>query len=70
MKKTEFIDQLKEIVKSNKEAFKNDKPAIRETMHILKDTLHRAGILTDSQVQNWILTDRELKQLLNIAKGA
>jgi hypothetical protein len=70
MKKLEFIDQLKEIVKNDKKSFNNDKPALRLLFSLEVDTLHRNGDLTGSQAQNWILTDTELKQLLNIAKGA
>lgn len=69
MKKFETIEMMKSIVIGSKEAFINDKPAIRETYNQMIDSLNKDGQLTDGQANRFYLLDRELNQLLNIAKG-
>jgi hypothetical protein len=69
MKKCEIIEMMETIVKYNKNVFSNDKAAIRTEFHNVKDNLHRNNQITDNQVQNWILTDRELNKLLKISRG-
>jgi len=59
MKKQEFINYLFTIVDENKELFKNDVPALDYEFNVLKDSLHKDGVITDNQVQNWILTKKE-----------
>jgi polyhydroxyalkanoate synthesis regulator phasin len=69
MKKIETIEMIKEIISLNKETYNHDKPAIRETYNNMIDSLNKDGSLTDNQADRFYLLDRELKQLLNIAKG-
>lgn len=69
MKKYELIEMMETIVKHNKNVFSNDKTAIKTEFHQVKDNLHRNNEITDSQVQNWILTDSELNKLLKVSRG-
>jgi len=68
MLKIEFIYHLKESIFHSKYDYSNDKPAIRMLFNDSKDRLYKDGIITDNQVQNWSLTNNELKSLLKIAK--
>ena len=69
MTKGQYIDLLRELVAEEKHIFNGDKPALRQFFNDTKDSLHKDGDITDIQVNNWILTDGELRMLLNVAKG-
>ena len=63
MLKSEFIYHLQEVIFYSKYNYRNDKPAIRQLFNGTKDAMGKDGVITDSQVNNWILTDRELNKL-------
>jgi hypothetical protein len=69
MFKKEFIESIEAVVNGSKNAFKNDKGAIRLLFSTMLDNYSRDGLVTDSQAQNWILTQRELNKLIKISKG-
>lgn len=69
MLKSVFINHLKEEIYHSSYNYNNDIPAINMLFNDTKDMLHKDGHITDSQVNNWILTNRELNSLLNTAKG-
>ena len=66
MLKKEFIETIMTIVEMYDFVYKGDKPAIRQLFNDKKDMYHKAGVLTESQCQNWILTDKELNKLMKI----
>ena len=65
----EFIELIESIVRGSRNTFRNDKPAIRMLFVDMLDSYSKDGQLTDAQVQNWIMTDRELRKLIKISKG-
>ncbi len=69
MTKTQYIDYLRELIAEETSVFNGDKPAIRQLFNDTKDFMHKDETITDIQVENWILTDSELRMLLNVAKG-
>lgn len=69
MKKSDFIEIIKEMVGLEPIPFENDRPRIRQLFNDLKDSYGKDNIITENQYQNWVLTDRELNKLLKIAKG-
>jgi len=68
MLKNEFIEDLISIVANSKNIFSNDLPAIRMLFNDTKDKCHKEGVITDFQVQEWVLTDRELNKLVRVSK--
>lgn len=68
MLKQEFIYHLKEEIFYSNYDYTNDKPAVRMLFNDHKDILYKDGHITESQVNNWILTDRELKSLTKIKR--
>ena len=62
MRKADFIANIKGIVKSG--CIDYNQSDIRFLFNDYKDILHRDGAITNNQVQNWILTQRELKSIL------
>ena len=69
MNKNEFMELIHAIIAGSKNTFKGDLPAIRMLFNDTKDMYHKNGDITDSQVQNWIMTKRELGKIKNILKG-
>lgn len=61
MRKEEFIKTMLDVIKDG--VIDYNKSDIRFLFNDLKDSYHRDGLITDSQVQNWILTDKELTML-------
>jgi len=57
MKKADFIELLKDSTD------RSDKGAIRCDFSFLLDSLHSDREITDNQVQNWILTDTDMKKI-------
>jgi hypothetical protein len=66
MNKPEFINQVKEVVMNSN--LKYSPTDIKVFFHELKDSFHRNGTITDSQVEKWILTKRELNSIMKLTK--
>lgn len=62
MRKADFIANIKGIVKNG--CIDYNKSDIRFLFHDYKDILHRDGVISDNQAQSWILTEKELKNIL------
>ena len=66
MNKPEFINQIKEAVMNSKLLYAPTD--VRVFFHELKDSFHMNGTITDSQVEKWILTKRELNSIMKLTK--
>jgi len=62
MTKINFMEIMTTVVRGSRNAY-SDRPAIRQLFHELKDTYNRAGQLTESQAQRWVLTPKEESKL-------
>lgn len=68
MQKKEFIENITTVISGSKNVFKGDTPAIRELFCTMLDNYSKDGLITDTQANNWILTNSELNKLIKITK--
>lgn len=68
MQKKEFIENITTVISGSKNVFKGDRSAIRELFCNMLDNYSKDGLITDSQANNWILTNSELNKLIKITK--
>ena len=61
MKKQEFMNIIEQQIAQSKLPY--SKTDIRVFFHELKDSYHRDGSITNSQIQNWVLTEQDLNRL-------